>query len=72
MFRPAWYLEQCRDADHFWAPLLGLHLGARLGEFINLSLDQIQQHAISGIWYVDLKPEDVKNQNSVRRLPITQ
>lgn len=56
----------------FWAPLLGVHLSVRLGEIVTLQVDAIQQHALSGIWYVDIRPESAKNANSVRRLPITQ
>lgn len=72
IFKPARYLEECRDADHFWVPLLGAHLGGRLGEFVNVPLENIQQHALNQIWYIDIRPEDAKNANSVRRLPITQ
>ncbi|APW39527.1 hypothetical protein RD110_21825 [Rhodoferax koreense] len=72
VFEPTRFLLECRDADHFWAPLLGVHLGVRLGEIVTLQLDAIQQHAISGIWYADVRPEAAKNANSVRRLPITQ
>jgi integrase len=72
VFEPRRYLMECRDADHFWAPLLGAHLGVRLGEIVTLQLDAIQQHALSGIWYADILPELAKNANSVRRLPITQ
>ncbi|WPB57382.1 site-specific integrase [Xylophilus sp. GOD-11R] len=72
IFEPTRFLVECRDADHFWGPLLGCHMGARLGEFINAELSQIKQHELSGNWYLDVKDEDAKNENSVRRIPITK
>lgn len=70
MFRPKAYLEHNNRADFFWAPLLGLYIGARLGEIVTLALADIGRHAETGIWYLDVKPERAKNKNSVRRLPV--
>jgi integrase len=70
MFEPAFYLAHTRDPDHFWAPLLGVHLGSRLGEFINKSIDCVGEDVAAGCWYIDITVG--KNKNSVRRLPITQ
>jgi integrase len=72
MFRPHDYLAFNNQADHFWAPLLGLHLGARLSEIVTLELSSIGQHAETGIWYLDVTPERAKNKNSIRRLPISE
>jgi integrase len=52
--------------------LLGIYLGMRLGEIVTLSLDAIGHDDLLGVWYVDVTPEEAKNQNSVRRLPITR
>lgn len=72
IFDPVRFMSQCRDADHFWAPLLSAHLGGRLGEFVNVELSQIQRDTLSGHWYLAIKPEDAKNANSVRKIPITE
>ncbi|KQP16221.1 site-specific integrase [Pseudorhodoferax sp. Leaf265] len=72
IFDPDRFLAHCRVPDYFWAPLLGIHLGARLGELVNVELCNIKRHELSDIWYIDLQAEDTKNQNSVRRLPITR
>jgi len=68
---PGTYLNYNRDPDYFWGPLLGLHLGARLGEFVNAKLSNIGHLPQIDVWYIDVTPEDAKNKNSVRRLPIT-
>ena len=70
IFEPSAYLARSRDPDHFWGPLLGLHFGARLGEFVNAKLENIGYIPEIDTWYIDVS--DAKNANSVRRLPITQ
>lgn len=70
IFEPRAYLSSNRDADYFWAPLLGLHLGTRLKEIVTLDLANIQQHSATGIWFIDVTPEKAKNKNSIRRLPV--
>ena len=70
IFEPRAYLSSNRDADYFWAPLLGLHLGTRLKELVTLELANIQQHCATGLWFIDVTPENAKNKNSIRRLPI--
>ena len=57
-------------ADFFWAPLLGLYTGARLGRIVTLKMVDIGQHAETGIWYLDVKPKRAKTKNLIRRLPI--
>ena len=37
MFRPNAYLEHNNQTDFLWAPLLGLHVGTRLGEIATRS-----------------------------------
>lgn len=71
IFEPARYLAENRQADYFWAPLLGLHLGARLGELVTLKVSAIGREKITDVWYLEVTPEEAKNDNSVRWLPIT-
>lgn len=70
IFSPKHYVCFNRSADHFWAPLPGLHLGTRLKEVVTLSLDDIDLHKQSGVWFLDVTPELAKDVNSVRRLPL--
>ncbi|MES2785030.1 MAG: site-specific integrase [Pseudomonadota bacterium] len=69
IFSPAEFLIHSRDPDYFWCPLLGAHLGVRLGEVVMAEVDDIGQ-APSGVWYLDVL--HAKNSNSKRLLPITQ
>ena len=71
IFRPDGYLAANNQADYFWAPLLGLHLGARLGEIVTLKLEAIRKEDISDVWFLEVVEEEAKNKNSARRLPIT-
>ena len=70
IFEPRRYLAFNNDADYFWAPLLGLHLGTRLKEICTLDLLDIERDEPTGIWYMDVTPENAKTTNSIRRLPI--
>lgn len=70
IFDPGRYLAFNNHADYFWAPLLGLHLGTRLKEIITLKLADIELHEPTGLWFMDVTPENAKNSNSIRRLPI--
>ncbi|MDO8264112.1 MAG: site-specific integrase [Gallionella sp.] len=71
IFSPVDLLVNIRDPDYFWAPLLGMHLGVRLGEVVNRQLRDIGYMAEIDVWYIDVPTEGAKNVNSVRRLPIT-
>lgn len=71
LFDPVQYMLLTRDADYFWAPLLSAHLGLRLGEIVLPGLDDIRQDA-HGLWHLNISAEVAKNQNSQRRVPITQ
>ena len=70
IFEPSRYLAFNNRADYFWAPLLGLHLGTRLKEVVTLELEHIGLHEATGLWFMDVRPENAKNENSIRRLPI--
>jgi len=72
IFAPERYLTLTRDADHFWCPLVAAHLGCRLGEIVNRRLVDIGYIEEIGVWYVDVPEEGAKNDNSIRRLPITK
>jgi hypothetical protein len=61
-----------RDPDYFWGPVLGLHFGARLGDFVTAKLVDIGHIPEIDTWYIDISYEAAKNSNSVRRLPITE
>lgn len=70
IFEPALYLSHNRDPDYFWCPLLAVHLGVRLGEVVRTRLEHIGQDA-AGLWYLEIVDEVGKNDNSVRRIPLT-
>ena len=70
IFNPEVFLGGTRDPDHFWSPILGLHLGLRLGEFVAAKVSDIGHIPEIDVWYLDVT--DAKNLNSVRRLPITE
>ena len=68
-----------RDSARFWAPLIALHTGMRLGEIIQLRMADIRTDA-DGIAYFDVTThmddddeeaaKSLKNVNSVRQIPI--
>jgi len=72
IFEPASYLARSRDPDYFWGPLLGLHFGVRLGDFVTAKLKDVGHIKEIDTWYIDVPYEVAKNSNSVRRLPITE
>ena len=72
IFNPETLLGSARDPDHFWSPIIGLHLGLRLGEFVAAKVCDIGHIAEIDVWYLDITDEKAKNTNSIRRLPITE
>lgn len=72
IFDPVPYLSLNRDPDYFWGPLLGLFLGARLGDFVSTELSSIGIDPATNIPTISVRPEEAKNPNSVRTLPLTQ
>ena len=75
IFDPEAFLSFNSAADYFWAPLLGLFTGARLGELVTRRLDDIRIDPRSGLLVMrifDETGEDLKNRNSQRMVPIAQ
>lgn len=62
-----------KDAS-YWVPLIGLYTGMRLGEIIQMALDDL--NTVGDIWVFDVKadPDDinksVKTKSSVRKVPL--
>lgn len=67
IFEPGQYLLRNNAADDFWAPLIGLYTGARLGEIVSLALDSVVQDRNSGVWCLKI---GTKNRNSQRLVPV--
>lgn len=64
-----------RFPHHFWVPLIGLYMGARLNEICQLYLSDIQ-HYDGKLWCIDFSDEkedqSIKNKASYRLVPIPQ
>lgn len=57
--------------DFYWLPFLAIFTGARIGELASLTVPNIKQE--NDIWYFDIVEEDdkgVKNDNSIRKIPV--
>lgn len=68
-----WYASAHRKikTDFYWLPMLAIFTGARIGELASLTVENIKQE--NNIWYFDITEQDdtgVKNDNSVRKVPI--
>jgi len=72
IFSPEVYLGAMREPDNFWAPILAIHLGVRLGEILQLSVHDFKRDPECGVWHFYIDHQYAKNDNSIRRLPITQ
>lgn len=83
IFDPETFLASNSAADYFWGPLLGLFTGARLGELVTRTVDDIRIDPRSGLLVIEiLSIEDgasgnggknkLKNDNSRRIVPIAQ
>lgn len=75
IFEPRTYLTHMNAADDFWAPLIGMYTGARLGEIVTLPANGIRVDEASGVhvMYIEEDEEDgrkTKNRNSIRKVPI--
>lgn len=63
-----------RDAGIFWVPLIGLFTGARLGEIIQLYVDDVREEEGVVHFNFNIEGEDkrLKNPNSRRSTPVHQ
>ena len=69
IFEPRRYLENNNASDDFWAPLVGLFTGARLGEIVCLTPDTVVLDRDSALWCLKV---GTKNENSRRLVPVPQ
>lgn len=72
-FRPGYV--SMHHTGRFWVPLLGLYAGARLMEAVQLVREDVGCE--DGVWFIDINEDDedetgkrVKNESSIRRIPI--
>jgi integrase len=84
IFDPVSLLEGNASADYFWAPILGLFTGARLGELVTRTVDDFRIDPASGLLVMDIVTMNgrttddssgergPKNENSRRTVPIAQ
>ena len=74
IFDPRRYLLNNNAADDFWAPLIALFTGARLGEIVTLESDAIEVDADSGVFVMSIATSKAgpkaKNANFRRRVPL--
>ena len=74
IFDPKRYLLNNNAADDFWAPLIALYTGARLGEIVTLPADAIAADGDSGVFVMSIatakRGPKAKNANSRRRVPL--
>lgn len=72
IFEPVTYLTATAgDAELFWSPLLAAFTGARQGEIARLTLGKIRREPQSGVDYILIDGDRVKNKNSIRSVPIS-
>jgi integrase len=66
--------NQHRKSWQFWAPLIALYSGARLGEIVQLRTDNIVQE--DGIWLIvitdEAEDQQVKTRARVRKVPVSR
>ena len=62
---------QFKKSSEYWAPLIALYSGARLGEILQLLCKDICK--VENVWVFDINEEDekqIKTENSKRQVPI--
>lgn len=69
IFEPRRYLERNNAGDDFWAPLVGLFTGARLGEIVCLTPETVVLDRDSGLHCLKI---GTKNENSRRLVPVPE
>lgn len=74
IFDPRRYLLNNSAPDDFWAALIALYTGARLGEIVTLKADVIEVDADSGVLVMNIATAKAgpkaKNANARRRVPL--
>ena len=74
IFDPSRYLLNNNAPDDFWAPLIALYTGARLGEIVTLNANDIEVDSDSGVFVMNIATskavKKAKNENSRRRVPL--
>lgn len=74
IFDPRCYLLNNNAPDDFWAPLIALYTGARLGEIVTLNADAIEVDTDSEVFVMNIATskadKKAKNENSRRRVPL--
>ena len=71
IFKPE-HIKNIKQPHEFWLPFLGLYTGARIDELCQIFPYDIRQ-TNEGLWFLHIHKNDgntVKNENSIRRVPI--
>lgn len=73
LFQPDFVPRKGLGISCVWAPLISLHIGARLEEICQLYAEDFRFDKKLSIWYVLIHEEgqrQVKNDNSIRQVPV--
>lgn len=75
IFEPTRFKAWAAGYSHrWWAPMLGLYMGARVNEIAQLYVDDVKQ--IEGVWglffWKNARGQKIKNKSSIRFVPLAQ
>lgn len=71
MFATTVYINHSyTQAFQFWLPIIGLYTGGRLAELCQLTVNDI--YSVDGVFIIDINEDNgkVKNDNSIRKVPV--